>query len=62
MIVFIVGGMSYSEIRIAYEITKDKKPWEVVVGKSKAGKPVEKCPQKGHIECARVDSASDRQC
>ncbi len=28
----------------------------------KTQKPVEKCPQKGHMECARVASASDSQC
>lgn len=32
IIVFIVGGMTYSETRVAYEISRDKKPWEVIVG------------------------------
>ncbi|GMT05231.1 hypothetical protein PENTCL1PPCAC_27405, partial [Pristionchus entomophagus] len=32
LIIFIVGGVTYSEMRVAYEISKDKKPWEVVIG------------------------------
>ena len=34
MIVFIVGGCSLSEMRAAYEVTNDRKNWEVVVGGS----------------------------
>lgn len=32
LIVFIIGGMSYSEIRTAYEVTKESKNWEVIIG------------------------------
>uniref|UniRef100_A0A915IH08 Uncharacterized protein n=1 Tax=Romanomermis culicivorax TaxID=13658 RepID=A0A915IH08_ROMCU len=32
IIVYIVGGVTYSETRVAYEITRDKKPWEVIIG------------------------------
>uniref|UniRef100_A0AC35U9I5 Syntaxin-binding protein 1 n=1 Tax=Rhabditophanes sp. KR3021 TaxID=114890 RepID=A0AC35U9I5_9BILA len=32
VIVYIVGGMTYSEIRAAYEVTKKKNPWEVIIG------------------------------
>lgn len=32
IIVFIVGGISYNEMRCAYEVSKDKKPWEIIVG------------------------------
>ncbi|RWS31468.1 protein ROP-like protein [Leptotrombidium deliense] len=31
IIVFIVGGMTYSEMRSCYEVTKDLKNWEVIV-------------------------------
>jgi len=32
MIVFIVGGISYSEARVAYEVTKERSAWEVIIG------------------------------
>ena len=32
MIVYIMGGVTYSELRIAYEVSNDKKNWEVVIG------------------------------
>lgn len=32
IIVFIVGGMTYSEMRVAYEVSETYKNWEVVVG------------------------------
>ncbi|XP_067145492.1 protein ROP-like [Centruroides vittatus] len=32
MIVFVIGGCCYSEMRCAYEITKELKNWEVIIG------------------------------
>lgn len=34
LIVFIVGGITYSEMRVAYEVTEAKQNWEVIVGSS----------------------------
>lgn len=34
LLVYIVGGMSYSEIRAAYEVTNAVKNWEVIIGSS----------------------------
>ena len=32
LLVFVVGGITYSEMRSAYEVTKAVKNWEVVLG------------------------------
>ncbi|XP_050740170.1 protein ROP-like isoform X2 [Eriocheir sinensis] len=32
LIVFVVGGITYSEMRAAYEVTKAVKNWEVIIG------------------------------
>jgi len=39
VIVFIMGGISYSECRVAYEVTKEKRNHEVIVGSSKIFTP-----------------------
>jgi hypothetical protein len=32
VIVFIMGGMTYSEMRACYEVTAKKNPWEIIIG------------------------------
>merc|ERR1712072_1515303 len=34
LIVFIMGGATYAEFRIGYEVSNEKKNWEVIVGGS----------------------------
>ena len=34
MIVFIVGGASFSEVRAVYEVTNERKNWECILGGS----------------------------
>jgi len=32
IIIFVVGGISWSEARVAYEVTKERNNWEVIIG------------------------------
>lgn len=32
LLIFVVGGITYSEMRAAYEVTKSGKNWEVIIG------------------------------
>ena len=33
IIAYIMGGATFSEFRVGYEVTNDRKNWEVIVGK-----------------------------
>ena len=33
MLVYVMGGATFSEFRVGYEVSNDKKNWEVIVGK-----------------------------
>ena len=33
LIVYVMGGFTLSEARAGYEVTSDKKNWEIIVGK-----------------------------
>ena len=39
VIVFVMGGICYSECRVAYEVTKEKRNFEVIVGSSQIFTP-----------------------
>jgi len=39
IMVFVVGGLSYNEMRVGYEITSERKNWEVVLGGTHITKP-----------------------
>lgn len=38
MIIFVIGGITYSEMRSAYEVSQTYKSCEVIVGKLVLGK------------------------
>lgn len=40
LIVYIVGGATFSEMRAAYEVSAAKRPWEVIIGRSLVDEPI----------------------
>lgn len=35
IILFIIGGVTYSEMRCVYEVSKNSKNWNIVIGRYK---------------------------
>jgi len=33
VLVYVMGGATFSEFRVGYEVSNDRKNWEVIVGK-----------------------------
>jgi len=53
VLVYIMGGVTFSEFRVGYEITNDRKNWEVIVGGSQILTP------EGFLNKIKVLSESD---
>lgn len=53
VLVYIMGGVTFSEFRVGYEVTNDRKNWEVIVGGSQILTP------EGFLNKIKVLSESD---
>ena len=64
VLVFVVGGLTHSEARVAYEVTKDRPQWEVVVGGNKILSPVAFLEEVGRMkgeDTAWVEKEEERE-
>jgi len=64
VLVFVVGGLTHSEARVAYEVTKDRPQWEVVVGGNKILSPVAFLEEVGKMkgeDTAWVEKEEERE-
>ena len=64
VLVFVVGGLTHSEARVAYEVTRDRPQWEVVVGGNKILSPLAFLEEVGKMkgeDTAWVEKEEERE-